>query len=67
METGQIGIAIVAVLVLNKLDPYMGINAGFLTLCVNFVVTVAVSLRTRPASGFVEAMDATASAKGYAS
>ena len=51
------GIAIVAALVLNKLDPYMGVNAGFLALCVNFAVTVAVSLMTRPSAEFVEAMD----------
>ena len=50
-----VGIAIVACLVLNKLDPFMGINAGFLALCVNFVVTVAVSLVTTPrTNGFEE-------------
>ena len=40
------GISIVAYLVLNKLDPVMGINAGFFALCVNTVVTIIVSLIT---------------------
>lgn len=47
------GIAIVAYLVLNKLDPVMGFNAGFLALCINFIVTVGVSLVTNvKVSGF---------------
>ncbi|WP_378954296.1 sodium:solute symporter [Pelosinus sp. sgz500959] len=40
------GISIVAYLVLNKLDPVMGINAGFFALCVNTVITVIISLIT---------------------
>ncbi len=41
------GIAGVAYLVLTKQDPFYGINAGFFSLCVNFVVTIAVSLMTK--------------------
>jgi solute:Na+ symporter, SSS family len=40
------GIAVVAYLGLSKQDPFMGINAGFVALCVNFVVTLLVSLMT---------------------
>ena len=40
------GIAVVAYLVLSKQDPFLGINAGFIALCVNFVLTVIVSLMT---------------------
>jgi SSS family solute:Na+ symporter len=48
-----IGVLMVAFLVLTKRDPFLGINAGFFSLCLNFVVTVLVSLFT-PAqrSGF---------------
>jgi SSS family solute:Na+ symporter len=43
--TGMVvGVAIVAFLMLNKRDPFMGINAGFFALCVNFVVTTTISL-----------------------
>jgi solute:Na+ symporter, SSS family len=38
------GISIVAFLMLSKRDPFMGLNAGFVALCVNFAVTGAVSL-----------------------
>jgi SSS family solute:Na+ symporter len=41
------GISVVAYLVLTKQDPFYGINAGFFALCVNFVVTIAVSLMTK--------------------
>lgn len=45
--TGMIvGIVIVAYLVLNKLDPFMGLNAGFVALAVNFVVTTVMVLAT---------------------
>ncbi|HEY8671327.1 MAG TPA: sodium:solute symporter family protein [Terriglobales bacterium] len=40
------GIALVAFLLLTKRDPFMGWNAGFIALCLNFVVTGAVSLLT---------------------
>lgn len=41
------GVFVTAVLVLSKNDPFRGINAGFLALCINFAVTVLVSLATR--------------------
>jgi SSS family solute:Na+ symporter len=41
-----VGLAIVASLMLTKRDPFMGLNAGFLALCVNFIVTFIVSLVT---------------------
>lgn len=43
-----IGVAIVAFLMLTGRDPYHGLNAGFLALCVNFFVTLAISAATRP-------------------
>lgn len=43
--TGMVvGVALVAFLVLGKRDPFLGVNAGFFSLCVNFGVTVLVSL-----------------------
>jgi SSS family solute:Na+ symporter len=37
------GIAVVAFLGLTGRDPFYGINAGFIALCCNFAVTLAVS------------------------
>jgi SSS family solute:Na+ symporter len=37
------GIAAVAFLALTNRDPYHGLNAGFLALCLNFAVTVVLS------------------------
>jgi SSS family solute:Na+ symporter len=42
------GIAVVTFLVLTKRDPFMGLNAGFLGLCINFVIVVVASLLTPP-------------------
>jgi SSS family solute:Na+ symporter len=54
-----VGVFMVAFLVLTKHDPFLGINAGFFALCVNFAVTVIVCLLTpaRP-SGLEEAVEA---------
>jgi len=41
------GVATVAYLTLSKMDPFMGLNAGFFALCVNLVLTTAISLLTR--------------------
>jgi len=50
-----VGIAIDAALTLSGRDPYRGLNAGFIALCVNFAVTAIVSLVTRvQASGLEE-------------
>jgi len=49
------GVAIVAGLMLTKHDPIFGLNDGFLALCANFLVTVLLSLASRPRlDGFVE-------------
>jgi SSS family solute:Na+ symporter len=42
------GISIAALLMLTGRDPYRGLNAGFIALCLNFVVTGVVSLFTQP-------------------
>lgn len=41
-----VGVAAVAYLMLNKMDPFIGVNAGFFALCINFIVTIFVSLVT---------------------
>lgn len=38
------GVSVLAFLVLTKRDPFVGLNAGFVALCVNFVVTAVLSL-----------------------
>jgi len=38
------GVGVVALLVLTRRDPYYGINAGFLALCLNFAVVGVASL-----------------------
>jgi solute:Na+ symporter, SSS family len=45
------GITIATCLVLTGRDPYRGLNAGFIALCFNFVVTGMVSLLTRGRAG----------------
>jgi SSS family solute:Na+ symporter len=40
------GISIVVFLMLTGRDPYFGLNAGFIALCINFVVTGVVSALT---------------------
>lgn len=50
-----VGVATVAFLMLSKRDPFIGLNAGFIALCLNFAVTGAVSLlRPIEVSGFEE-------------
>lgn len=41
------GVVIAAALTLTNRDPFHGLNAGFLALCVNFAVTIIVSAVTR--------------------
>jgi SSS family solute:Na+ symporter len=38
------GVACATFLILSKRDPFGGLNAGFVALCVNFAITVLVSL-----------------------
>jgi SSS family solute:Na+ symporter len=40
------GVAIVASLLLSKHDPFVGLNAGFVALCLNFTIVAAVSMLT---------------------
>jgi SSS family solute:Na+ symporter len=48
-----IGVGTTAFLLLSKHDPFFGLNAGFVALCLNFAVVVGVSVVTRPQpSGF---------------
>jgi SSS family solute:Na+ symporter len=42
------GLAIVVALVLGRHDPFLGMNAGFVALAVNAIVTVAISFLTGP-------------------
>jgi SSS family solute:Na+ symporter len=44
------GVAIVAFLILTNQDPFYGWSAGFVALCVNFMITAFLSILT-PASG----------------
>ncbi len=43
------GVAIVGFLMLTRRDPFLGLNAGFVALCVNFAVTGIVSALTAAA------------------
>jgi SSS family solute:Na+ symporter len=45
------GVTVVLILILSKNDPFLGMNAGFVGLAVNSVITVLVSLRTKPSNG----------------
>ena len=42
-----VGVLIAVVLMSTHLDPIVGLNAGFVALCINFAVTIAGSLATR--------------------
>ena len=51
-----VGVSTVAALMLTKHDPIFGLNAGFVALCLNFLVVGVVSLLTpKQASGFEQA------------
>ncbi len=41
-----VGVATVAYLMLNKMDPFLGLNAGFFALSVNFATATIVSVLT---------------------
>lgn len=45
------GVSIVLVLILGERDPFLGLNAGFVGLVINFFITVLVSLKTKPTTG----------------
>jgi SSS family solute:Na+ symporter len=40
------GVAIALALMLSRRDPFYGVSAGFLALCINFVTVIALSLLT---------------------
>jgi SSS family solute:Na+ symporter len=42
------GIASVAILIISGNDPFLGMNAGFVGLIINSIITVGISLRTKP-------------------
>ncbi len=55
------GVGLAMLLVFSKHDPVFGLNAGFIALCLNLIVTVAVSLlTTAQRSGFEERTEAVA-------
>lgn len=43
-----LGLVTAMILTFTKHDPVIGLNAGFIALCLNVVVTVAASLATAP-------------------
>ncbi|HEY6969208.1 MAG TPA: sodium:solute symporter family protein [Candidatus Angelobacter sp.] len=49
------GVATVIVLIRSNHDPFFGLNAGFVALCLNFVIAVLVSLATAQRPNEIEA------------
>jgi SSS family solute:Na+ symporter len=43
-----VGLALASFLMFSHRDPFFGLNAGFVALVLNFVVTIGVSFSTRP-------------------
>lgn len=48
------GIGVVAILIYSGHDPFLGMNAGFVGLVVNSIITLAVIFRTEPVGSDVE-------------
>ena len=48
-----VGVLVAVVLMSTHRDPIVGLNAGFVALCINFAVTIAVSLATRASAAEV--------------
>jgi solute:Na+ symporter, SSS family len=48
-----VGVLVAVVLMSTHRDPIAGLNAGFVALCINFAVTIAVSLATRASAAEV--------------
>jgi SSS family solute:Na+ symporter len=40
------GVGCAMLLVFTKREPFLGLNAGFIALCTNLVITIAISLVT---------------------
>jgi len=47
------GIAVVAVLILSGNDPFLGMNAGFVGLIINSLITLGISLGAKPKESLV--------------
>ena len=45
------GVVVVFLLIAPQTDPFLSLNAGFVALVINILVTVIVSLVTKPESG----------------
>jgi len=56
-----VGISIAALLTLTGRDPWRGLNAGFIALCFNFVITAVVSLITPTEANGLEKIGSVAS------
>ncbi len=48
-----VGVLVAVVLMSSHRDPIAGLNAGFVALCINFAVTIAVSFATRASAAEV--------------
>jgi SSS family solute:Na+ symporter len=48
------GIILVSFLIISGRDPFLGMNAGFVALGLNALLTVSVSLMTKPEKGGFE-------------
>ena len=56
-----VGVGTTAFLLVTKRDPFLGMNAGFVALCLNIAITVTASLVTAAqASGFEERVEVAA-------
>jgi len=45
-----VGVGVTILLVLSGRDPFFGLNAGFVALCLNFLITALLSLVSKPQS-----------------
>lgn len=50
------GIGVVAVLIYTGHDPFLGMNAGFVGLAVNSIITLTVSFRAKPVASEIKAI-----------
>jgi SSS family solute:Na+ symporter len=60
-----LGVALVAFLTVTKRDPWMGWNAGFLGLCLNFAVAAAVSFVAKRAGSNQQVLPGLATGSGH--
>jgi SSS family solute:Na+ symporter len=50
------GIGLVAILIYTGQDPFLGMNAGFVGLALNSIITLTVSFRTKPVEAEIKAI-----------